>query len=122
MLAGAVVALNFKFRYASFFSDLTFSSTFLPTKSAVCCNCVFNFCRECFFKFAYKKTESVARTRKRRQSKVKGKTFSACGAECDGDAQFCRICGNGFNNEESFFVRIAEKSVSPSAVFLQLLR
>lgn len=113
LLAGAVVALNFKFRYASFFG-LNISSTFLPTKAPFVV-IVFSILSRVFLSSHTKKPKALPEPEKTAEQS-KGKTCSACGAECDSDAQFCRICGNGFNNEESFCPNCG-KSVSPSAVF-----
>lgn len=113
LLAGAVVALNFKFRYASFFG-LNISSTFLPTKAPFVV-IVFSILSRVFLSSHTKKPKALPEPEKPAEQS-NGKTCSVCGAECDGDAQFCRICGNGFNNEESFCPHCG-KSVSPSAVF-----
>lgn len=113
LLAGAVVALNFKFRYASFFG-LNISSTFLPTKAPFVV-IVFSILSRVFLSSHTKEPKALPEPEKTAEQS-KGKTCSACGAECDSDAQFCRICGNGFNNEESFCPHCG-KSVSPSAVF-----
>lgn len=113
LLAAAIVVLNFKFRYASFFG-LNISSTFLPTRAPFVV-IVFSILSRVFLNSRTKKPKALPEPEKPAEQS-NGKTCSVCGAECDGDAQFCRICGNGFNNEESFCPHCG-KSVSPSAVF-----